>query len=70
MVLSGTKKRARGPSEFPGGASGLDPNTPLLKAVYACPSESASPQAADQRSDIRKLSSGQALPTVAGREIA
>lgn len=38
-----TKKRARGPSIFPGGASGLDPHAPLLKGIYASPGESATP---------------------------
>jgi hypothetical protein len=33
LVFVGTKKRARGPLMFPGGAFGVDPKAPLLRGI-------------------------------------
>jgi hypothetical protein len=41
MVSISTKKRARGPLIFPGGALGVEAKAPLLKWIYAQGIESA-----------------------------
>jgi hypothetical protein len=54
ISLSDTKKRARGPCEFSGGAFGVDPNAPLLKGIYACAGESARVESAITNADPLK----------------